>query len=260
VLATWAAWRFRTDGLRATWYPWSALVVFSALSVVGNAMHAHPARVGALLLEPWQAAAFASIPPVALLVASHMLVVIATRGTRPPAPPLADGPGADGTDRSRDGQASPAVSDWFVDDLLAPAGAAAPPRPMLAAAAWMEAEPRGATPADGPVAAAASASPGAHAGGPRLRLVPQPAAGVEPAPVPEAFVAWCAERVRDGRRIVNAEAARAFPEVGSVSTVRRRVLELTGPSGALAGQGQARLWLESHVKENQVLAAGRGRV
>ncbi|RMI09389.1 DUF2637 domain-containing protein [Cellulomonas triticagri] len=78
LLATWAAWRFRTQGLRGAWYPWAAFVVFSAVSMTGNALHAHPVQVEAMLLEPWAATAFSTVPAVALLLASHMLLLITT--------------------------------------------------------------------------------------------------------------------------------------------------------------------------------------
>jgi hypothetical protein len=84
LLATWAAWRFRTQGLRGAWYPWAAFVVFSAVSMAGNALHAHPVQVGELMLARWAATAFSTVPSIALLVASHMLLMIATARTRMP--------------------------------------------------------------------------------------------------------------------------------------------------------------------------------
>lgn len=81
VLATWAVWRFKAQGLRASWYPGLALVAFSAVSLTGNALHAHPVEVGGLLLTRWAAAGFSTVPPLALLAASHMLVMIVTHRT-----------------------------------------------------------------------------------------------------------------------------------------------------------------------------------
>lgn len=83
LLATWAAWRFRTQGLRGAWYPWAAFVMFSVVSMTGNALHAHPVQVGELMLTRWAATAFSTVPSVALLVASHMLLLIATARRRP---------------------------------------------------------------------------------------------------------------------------------------------------------------------------------
>ncbi|GHS89304.1 hypothetical protein AGMMS50218_15280 [Actinomycetota bacterium] len=91
--ATWAAWRFRTGGLRGSWYPWLAFTVFSAISMTGNALHAHPVAVGQLRLPPAAATAFSTVPALALLIASHMLLLIATARTTHPAPtPSAEAP------------------------------------------------------------------------------------------------------------------------------------------------------------------------
>src|SRR5690606_35592864 len=40
VIATAAAFTMKKRGPRVTWYPWAALIVFGALSVLGNAAHA----------------------------------------------------------------------------------------------------------------------------------------------------------------------------------------------------------------------------
>jgi hypothetical protein len=82
LLATWAAWRFRAQGLAGAWYPWAAFVVFSAVSMTGNALHARPVATGGLLLAGWAATAFSTVPSIALLVASHMLLLIATARPR----------------------------------------------------------------------------------------------------------------------------------------------------------------------------------
>lgn len=86
LLATWAAWRFRAQGLRGSWYPWAAFIVFSAVSMTGNALHAHPVPVNGLLLDGWAATAFSTVPSVALLVASHMLLLVATHRSAAPSP------------------------------------------------------------------------------------------------------------------------------------------------------------------------------
>jgi hypothetical protein len=236
VLATWVAWRFQTDGLRATWYPWSALVVFSVLSVVGNAMHAHPTQVGALLLTPWQAAAFSSIPPVALLVASHMLVVIATQCTRRVAGTRlggcegspSDGPG--GGERPREMQGG--------DDWLTRAGIEAPSVAVPVGAGV--ARESAALVTRMPVGGAGADAVGSAGRAPGLRLVPDPPRGVD---LPDEFVAWVAERVAHGEPVATADARRLFPDVGSVSTVRRKLLALTGAGGELSSAAGAAAWL-----------------
>lgn len=68
---TWAAWAFKTRRL-STVYPWLMLVLFSVISLIGNALHAHPVMVNGLLLPVW-------VPPVALLATTHMIVLAAGR-------------------------------------------------------------------------------------------------------------------------------------------------------------------------------------
>lgn len=79
VLAfTWATWVFKTRGLGQA-YPWAMLLVFSAVSLVGNALHAHPVETNGLLLSDWGASLLMTMPPVALLATSHMIVRAASR-------------------------------------------------------------------------------------------------------------------------------------------------------------------------------------
>jgi hypothetical protein len=104
LLATWAAWRFRTQGLRGAWYPWAAFVVFSAVSMAGNALHAHPVQVGELLLAQWAATAFSTVPSIALLVASHMLLMIATARTRTHRTDAGDAPASPSSGTAGDAQ------------------------------------------------------------------------------------------------------------------------------------------------------------
>lgn len=79
VLAfTWATWVFKTRGLGQA-YPWAMLLVFSAVSLVGNALHAHPVETNGLLLPGWGASLLMTMPPVALLATSHMIVRAASR-------------------------------------------------------------------------------------------------------------------------------------------------------------------------------------
>ena len=80
VLAfTWATWVFKTRGMGQA-YPWAMLIVFSMVSLVGNALHAHPVETNGLLLPDWAAALLMTMPPVALLATSHMMVRAASRG------------------------------------------------------------------------------------------------------------------------------------------------------------------------------------
>lgn len=74
VIATAAAFTMKKRGPRTTWYPWAALAVFGALSVLGNAAHAidNPSAT----FPAWVSAVGASVPAVALLIASHLLVMM----------------------------------------------------------------------------------------------------------------------------------------------------------------------------------------
>lgn len=78
LVFTWAAWAFRTRRM-ATWYPWLMLVVFSLVSLLGNALHAHAVAVNGMLLPDWVPPLVATMPPVALLAATHMIVLAAGR-------------------------------------------------------------------------------------------------------------------------------------------------------------------------------------
>jgi hypothetical protein len=74
IVATAAALTLRSRGPRVTWYPWVALVLFSAISVIGNSIHAaDAARLGVPMPI---ATGVSSVPAIALLVATHLLVVI----------------------------------------------------------------------------------------------------------------------------------------------------------------------------------------
>lgn len=90
VLAfTWATWAFRTRGL-ATWYPWLMLVAFSAFSIAGNSLHAHAVPIEGMTLPGWAPGVVMSMPPIALLATTHMIVLAAGRtfdDTPEPAPP-----------------------------------------------------------------------------------------------------------------------------------------------------------------------------
>ena len=75
LVATAAAFALKSRGPSVTWYPWAALVLFSAVSVAGNALHA--AQVAHVTVPIAVATVVSSVPAVALLVATHLLVVIA---------------------------------------------------------------------------------------------------------------------------------------------------------------------------------------
>lgn len=75
LLCTWATWGFRKGHIRGRWYPWVGLVLFSLFSVTGNALHAWLNAGG--MLPTWGAPAIMSIPPIALLYSTHLIVIIA---------------------------------------------------------------------------------------------------------------------------------------------------------------------------------------
>lgn len=60
-------------------YPWAMLILFSAVSLVGNALHAHPVETNGMLLPDWTASLLMTMPPIALLATSHMMVTAASR-------------------------------------------------------------------------------------------------------------------------------------------------------------------------------------
>ena len=75
LLCTWATWGFRKGHIRGRWYPWAGLVLFSLFSVTGTALHAWLNAGG--MLPTWGAPAIMSIPPIALLYSTHLIVIIA---------------------------------------------------------------------------------------------------------------------------------------------------------------------------------------
>lgn len=78
LMFTWAAWAFRTRGL-PTLYPWLMLVVFSLVSLAGNALHARPVALYGMRLASWIPPLILTMPPIALLAATHMIVLAAGR-------------------------------------------------------------------------------------------------------------------------------------------------------------------------------------
>lgn len=81
VVATAAAFALKRRGRQVTWYPWTALILFSAVSVAGNASHAVNAEN--VTVPVWVATVVSSVPAIALLIASHLLVVMIDGKTRP---------------------------------------------------------------------------------------------------------------------------------------------------------------------------------
>ena len=76
VVATLAAFSFSARPGRVQLYPWMALGVFAIVSVAGNALHVQTLAPGTVVVADWIAVTVASVPPVALLIASHLLVVM----------------------------------------------------------------------------------------------------------------------------------------------------------------------------------------
>ena len=75
LLCTWATWGFKKGHIRGSAYPWVGLVLFSSFSIAGNALHAM-LNTG-FHLPAWVPPVIMSIPPVALLYATHLIVIIA---------------------------------------------------------------------------------------------------------------------------------------------------------------------------------------
>jgi hypothetical protein len=233
-------WRFKAQGLRASWYPSLALVAFSAVSLTGNALHAHPVETGGLLLTRWAAAAFSTVPPLALLAASHMLVMIVTHrsgNAKPPTDRQAVG------ERAADRSAVPATPSGQAS--AARVGADRPVSPGASGAALdpvlVSAQHGGRSPMSEP--------PGAR---------PSPVTAAEPSAArgdrsavtdgDGDLVRWVSARVAAGQAVSGPQAVVAGV-VASESTARRRLRQLRldrpelfapgaahgGPVGADAG-------------------------
>lgn len=87
VVATLAAFSFSSRPGRVQLYPWLALGLFAIVSVAGNALHVQTLAPGVVTVTEWIAVTVASVPPVALLIASHLLVVmISGQGSDAPVP------------------------------------------------------------------------------------------------------------------------------------------------------------------------------
>lgn len=85
IAFTWATWVFKTRHLGQA-YPWAMLVVFSLVSLAGNALHAHPTETNGMLLPQWGASLLMTMPAVALLATSHMIVKSAAKSFDDEAP------------------------------------------------------------------------------------------------------------------------------------------------------------------------------
>lgn len=77
VVATVSAVVMRDRGWRAAWYPWATLICFGTISVIGNALHAHAHASSTLGIGI--AAMVSAVPAIALLLASHLFVLVMPR-------------------------------------------------------------------------------------------------------------------------------------------------------------------------------------
>lgn len=85
VVATISVVALAPHGRRATWYPWTLLVLGAVVSVAGNATHAGVAAPGEV--PPLLAAGIAAVPPLVLLAVTHLTVELTSRTTRRPRAP-----------------------------------------------------------------------------------------------------------------------------------------------------------------------------
>lgn len=99
IAFTWATWVFKTRHLGQA-YPWAMLVVFSLVSLAGNALHAHPTEMNGMLLPQWGASLLMTMPAVALLATSHMIVKSAAKSFDDDEAPVAPEPIPSEADRA----------------------------------------------------------------------------------------------------------------------------------------------------------------
>lgn len=99
IAFTWATWVFKTRHLGQA-YPWAMLVVFSLVSLAGNALHAHPTETNGMLLPQWGASLLMTMPAFALLATSHMIVKSAAKSFDDDEAPAAPEPVLSETDRA----------------------------------------------------------------------------------------------------------------------------------------------------------------
>lgn len=77
LVATVAAFSLKERGWRVTWYPWVTLSLFVILSMIGNGYHAAIAEPD-YRLPLGVAVIVTAIPPIALFLAIHMLIVMSS--------------------------------------------------------------------------------------------------------------------------------------------------------------------------------------
>lgn len=99
IAFTWATWVFKTRHLGQA-YPWAMLVVFSLVSLAGNALHAHSTETNGMLLPQWGASLLMTMPAVALLATSHMIVKSAAKSFDDDEAPVAPEPILSEADRA----------------------------------------------------------------------------------------------------------------------------------------------------------------
>lgn len=79
VVATVSAVVMRDRGWRSAWYPWATLICFGTISVIGNALHAHAHASSTIGIGV--AAMVSAVPAIALLLASHLFVLVMPRAS-----------------------------------------------------------------------------------------------------------------------------------------------------------------------------------
>jgi len=154
---------------RPTWYPWALVVLFSAASVAFNILHAVDQ---ALAAAGWVAALVFAMPPVALVLATHLLL-------------------QQGVWRRQHARAAPAV--WAGGQRGAPQAAGASTRPAAARS-------RQPDPASAAAGATGQLSPPA---------VPPPSAPGDPATRDRARQPYV-EAQAAGRKLTGADLGRAL--------------------------------------------------
>jgi predicted GIY-YIG superfamily endonuclease len=113
---------------RSTWYPWALVVLFSAASVAFNILHALDQ---ALAPAGWVAALVFAMPPVALVLATHLLLQqgVWRRQHTGTAAAMGERPGEDATPRSAVVSTSPAREGLRQPEFAPTALVAASPLP-----------------------------------------------------------------------------------------------------------------------------------
>jgi hypothetical protein len=182
---------------RPTWYPWALVVLFSAASVAFNILHALDE---ALAAAGWVAALVFAMPPVALVLATHLLL-------------------QQGVWRRQHAQVATAVEEAAAED--------GPPPTPGASARLAAAPPRQAEPA--PTALGATDRPPARAVHPHR--VPADAATRDRAR--QLYV----EAQATGRKLTGADLGRAL---GTSDSYGRLLLREFRTSQAAPGNGQSR--------------------